>query len=79
MNGLIEELRAALYTVWSRKWVALAAAWGICLVGWLAVAAIPNTYESKARISSSSTIRWPSRSASAWAIASATSTGCARR
>ncbi|MFC3174666.1 XrtA system polysaccharide chain length determinant [Novosphingobium bradum] len=50
MNGLIEELRAALFTVWSRKWIALGVAWAICLVGWLAVAAIPNSYESKARI-----------------------------
>jgi len=50
MNGLLEEARAALYTIWSRKWVALAAAWAICLVGWLAVAAFPNSYESKARI-----------------------------
>lgn len=50
MNGILEEARAALHTVWSRKWVALAAAWAICLVGWLAVAAIPNSYESKARI-----------------------------
>jgi len=50
MNGILEEARAALWTVWTRKWVALAVAWGICLVGWLAVAAIPNSYESKARI-----------------------------
>ncbi|HEY6870573.1 MAG TPA: XrtA system polysaccharide chain length determinant [Novosphingobium sp.] len=50
MNDLIENLRASLHTVWSRKWVALAAAWGICIVGWLAVAMVPNSYESKARI-----------------------------
>ena len=50
MNGLVEELRAALWAVWTRKWIALAVAWAICLIGWLAVAAIPNTYESKARI-----------------------------
>lgn len=50
MNGLVEELRAALWAVWTRKWVVLAVAWAICLIGWLAVAAIPNTYESKARI-----------------------------
>ncbi|MEM1050721.1 MAG: XrtA system polysaccharide chain length determinant [Pseudomonadota bacterium] len=50
MNELFEELRAALYSVWHRRWLALAVAWGVCLLGWLVVALIPNTYESKARI-----------------------------
>jgi len=50
MNEIFEELRAALYSVWHRRWLALAVAWGICLLGWLVVAMIPNTYESKARI-----------------------------
>lgn len=51
MNGLYDELRIALYSVWNRRWLALAVAWGICLLGWLVVALIPNSYESKARIS----------------------------
>lgn len=50
MNDLIEELRAALWTVWNRRWLALAVAWGVCLAGWLVVALIPNTYESSARM-----------------------------
>ena len=50
MNLLIEELRSALWSVWNRRWLALAVAWGICLLGWLAVALIPNSYESKARM-----------------------------
>ncbi len=50
MNGLVDELRAALFSVWHRRWLALALAWGVCLLGWLAVAAVPNSYESKARI-----------------------------
>ena len=50
MNELFEELRAALYSVWHRRWIALGVAWGVCLLGWLVVALIPNTYESKARI-----------------------------
>lgn len=51
MNGLYDEFKIALYSVWNRRWLALAVAWGICLVGWLVVALIPNSYESKARIS----------------------------
>ena len=50
MNEIVEELRAALYSVWHRRWIAIAVAWGVCLLGWLAVSLIPNSYESKARI-----------------------------
>lgn len=51
MNGLYDEFKIALYSVWNRRWLALAVAWGLCLLGWLVVALIPNSYESKARIS----------------------------
>ncbi|WP_321324122.1 XrtA system polysaccharide chain length determinant [uncultured Parasphingorhabdus sp.] len=51
MNGLYDEFKIALYSVWNRRWLALAVAWGLCLLGWLVVALIPNSYESQARIS----------------------------
>lgn len=50
MNALYEELLAAIHSVWHRRWIALGIAWGVCLLGWLVVALIPNTYESRARI-----------------------------
>lgn len=50
MNEVFEELQAALYSAWHRRWLVLAVAWGVCILGWLAVAMIPNTYESKARV-----------------------------
>jgi polysaccharide chain length determinant protein (PEP-CTERM system associated) len=50
MNEVFEELRAAAHSVWHRKWLALAIAWGVCILGWLMVAMIPNSYESEARI-----------------------------
>ncbi|ALE16592.1 Lipopolysaccharide biosynthesis chain length determinant protein [Altererythrobacter epoxidivorans] len=50
MNEVFEELRSALYSVWHRRWLALAVAWGVCILGWLVVAMIPNSYESRARI-----------------------------
>ena len=50
MNLLYEELLSAIHSVWHRRWLALAVAWVVCLVGWLVVALIPNSYESKARI-----------------------------
>ncbi|TMJ17814.1 MAG: chain-length determining protein [Alphaproteobacteria bacterium] len=50
MDGLYEQLKIALHQVWRRRWLALAVAWALCLVGWLAIALIPNSYESKARV-----------------------------
>jgi len=50
MNSLYDELLSALHSVWNRRWLALAVAWGVCLLGWLIVAMVPNTYESRARI-----------------------------
>ena len=50
MNAIVEELRAALWSVWNRRWLALAVAWALCLLGWLAVAFVPNSYESNARL-----------------------------
>ncbi len=50
MNGLYDEIRIALHRVWNRRWLALAVAWGICLLGWLVVALIPNTYASEAKL-----------------------------
>lgn len=50
MSDIFDELRAALWSVWHRRWIALATAWGVCLIGWLVVSMIPNSYESKARV-----------------------------
>lgn len=50
MTNLYEELLSALHSVWTRRWIVLALAWAICLAGWLVVALIPNSYESRARI-----------------------------
>lgn len=50
MTNIFDEFRAAAYSVWHRKWLALGTAWGVCLLGWLVVGMIPNSYESKARI-----------------------------
>ncbi|KPQ38281.1 MAG: polysaccharide chain length determinant protein, PEP-CTERM locus subfamily [Porphyrobacter sp. HL-46] len=50
MSDIFEELRAALWSVWHRRWLAIAIAWGVCLAGWLVIAMIPNAYESKARV-----------------------------
>lgn len=50
MTSLYDELRIAVHSVWNRRWLALAIAWGVCIIGWLVVALIPASYESSARI-----------------------------
>lgn len=50
MGGLYDEIRLAIHAVWTRRWVALGVAWGVCLLGWLVVSQIPNSYESRARV-----------------------------
>jgi polysaccharide chain length determinant protein (PEP-CTERM system associated) len=50
MNAVLTELRIAMYGAWQRRWLALGVAWGVAMLGWLAVAMFPNSYESKARI-----------------------------
>lgn len=50
MNNIYDELRSALHSIWHRRWLALAVAWAVCLLGWLVVAMVPNTYESNARL-----------------------------
>lgn len=50
MNGIFEEIRIAVHAIWTRRWLALAVAWGICVLGWLAVSQIPSRYDSRARV-----------------------------
>lgn len=50
MNSIYEELRTALHSIWHRRWIALGVAWVVCMLGWLVVAMVPNSYESRARI-----------------------------
>lgn len=50
MNAIIEEVKVGIHAVWRRRWLALAVAWVIALVGWLVVSLIPNTYQSTASI-----------------------------
>jgi polysaccharide chain length determinant protein (PEP-CTERM system associated) len=50
VDGLYEQLRIAIHAIWRRRWLALAVAWGLSLAGWLAIALIPNSYESTARV-----------------------------
>ncbi len=50
MSSLIDEFKVVLHGIWQRRWLALAVAWGLCLLGWLVISVIPNSYDSSARI-----------------------------
>jgi polysaccharide biosynthesis transport protein len=50
MNSIYEEVRIALHNIWRRRWLALAVAWAVALLGWLVISGIPNRYESKASV-----------------------------
>lgn len=50
MNGLYDEIRVMAHQIWKRRWLALAVAWAVCVLGWLFVSMIPNRYESEARV-----------------------------
>ena len=50
MNAIYEEIRIALHMIWRRRWLALAVAWAVCILGWLVISLIPNRYQSHAKV-----------------------------
>jgi len=50
MEGWVHLLRQIAAVTWRRRWLLIAAAWGVCLIGWTAVWLVPSSYESKARL-----------------------------
>ncbi len=50
MNGLRILVYRQLTAAWHYRWQAVLFAWLVCAVGWAAVFAIPNQYESSARM-----------------------------
>lgn len=50
MQALVEQVLNEMRGAWRFRRLALATAWGVCLLGWFIVLAIPDTYESHARV-----------------------------
>jgi polysaccharide chain length determinant protein (PEP-CTERM system associated) len=50
MDSLSLQLRRYLKATWQRRWIALGAAWLVCVLGWVGIYLIPNQYESSARL-----------------------------
>jgi polysaccharide chain length determinant protein (PEP-CTERM system associated) len=39
-----------LQAIWRRKWVVASVCWGVCLIGWVAIFKLPDSYQSDARV-----------------------------
>lgn len=49
MQDVVKLVRSELRGAWRYRWHALAVAWAVCLLGWLAVYLTPDTFEARAR------------------------------
>ncbi len=50
MQEILRQIIAELKGSWRFRWIAVAAAWLICLLGWPIVYALPESYESEATV-----------------------------
>lgn len=50
MEDLQSLLRRTAFSLWRKRWLAMAVAWVLCIAGWFGVATIPNQYEASARL-----------------------------
>ncbi len=50
MENIRAFLRQHLVSAWRRRWFGVAAAWILCGIGWATIYALPNQYESNARL-----------------------------
>jgi len=49
-SSILDLIKVHALAAWRRKWYALAAAWAVCIIGWLVVDRIPFQYEVSARL-----------------------------
>ena len=49
MQEILEQVQGILREIWRYRWVALAVAWGICLLAWSVILILPVKYEARAR------------------------------
>ena len=50
MQDILDLALSYLRAIWMRRWIALAIAWAVCVLGWAIVMKLPNQYEGSARI-----------------------------
>jgi polysaccharide chain length determinant protein (PEP-CTERM system associated) len=50
MNPIVDQVLDEVRGAWRFRWYALAAAWAVCVMGWLAVFTMKDMYEATARV-----------------------------
>lgn len=50
MENLRDIIKVHLIAAWRRRWYALATAWVVCIIGWIALSRIPDQYEANVRL-----------------------------
>jgi len=50
MSPIIEQVLDEVRGAWRFRWLALGVAWAVCLLGWVAVFAMPDMYQASARV-----------------------------
>jgi polysaccharide chain length determinant protein (PEP-CTERM system associated) len=50
MHELFLQLMDQARGVWRFRWIALAVAWLVCLIGWVGILFVPDTFEASARV-----------------------------
>ena len=50
MDDIAALLRRYALGTWRRRWIALGAAWLLCLAGWVGVMSLPPSYEASAQV-----------------------------
>src|SRR5688572_18871381 len=50
MQAILENVLDHLRGAWRFRWLAMGIAWAICVVGWIAIMMMPDTYEASARV-----------------------------
>ena len=50
MLDVLRQVIGEMKGSWRYRWTAVAVAWAFCVIGWLVVYALPDTYESEAKV-----------------------------
>ncbi|MGH3429077.1 MAG: Wzz/FepE/Etk N-terminal domain-containing protein [Mycobacteriales bacterium] len=50
MHAALAFLREQIHGIWRFRWTAMLVAWVVCLLGWIVVLALPDTYSATARV-----------------------------
>ena len=50
INEILDQVMDELRGAWRFRWLGLAAAWLVCVIGWFAIYTVPDVYEANARV-----------------------------